>query len=288
MAKYFNLQLYADEGVSASDAMTQGEVTSVVSSNTGVQDTAADAESFDDLIKGRYKEDFDRVVQGIVQKRVAKSKADTELVGKLSPVVQLLGKNYGIDIDDIRKADLDQLIQKVTDDNRFYEDLAIQMGLSEEQAKKVYQTEQRNRQLEAQARERTEEDERRAAFANIVQQADAVKQLYPQFDLDQEMQNMDFLKMVMPYNQGGLGIPVENAYYALHKDELQRGAMQYAVQRTATQITDSIRSGANRPREAGLNSGVSVGNITVDPRNLSQAQREEIRKRVARGEKISF
>ncbi len=288
MAKYFNLQLYADEGVSASDAMTQGEVTSVVSSDTGVQDTAADAESFDDLIKGRYKEDFDRVVQGIVQKRVAKSKADTELVGKLSPVVQLLGKNYGIDIDDIRKADLDQLIQKVTDDNRFYEDLAIQMGLSEEQAKKVYQTEQRNRQLEAQARERTEEDERRAAFANIVQQADAVKQLYPQFDLDQEMQNMDFLKMVMPYNQGGLGIPVENAYYALHKDELQRGAMQYAVQRTATQITDSIRSGANRPREAGLNSGVSVGNITVDPRNLSQAQREEIRKRVARGEKISF
>lgn len=288
MAKYFNLQLYADEGVSASDAMTQGEVTDVVSSDVGVQDTAANAESFDDLIKGRYKEDFDKVVQGIVQKRVAKSKADTELVGKLSPVVQLLGKNYGIEIDDIRKADLDQLIQKVTDDNRFYEDLAIQMGLSEEQAKKVYQTEQRNRQLEAQARERTEEDERRAAFANIVQQSEAVKQMYPQFDLDAEMSNMEFLKMVMPYSQGGLGIPVETAYFALHKDELQRGAMQYAVQRTATQITDSIRSGATRPREAGLNSGTSVGNITVDPRNLSQAQREEIRKRVARGEKISF
>lgn len=288
--KFYDLQMFAeDEGVTASAAEMQSEVTGSegIPTDTGGQDTAA-VETFQDLIKGRYKDDFNQAVQGIVQKRLSKSKADTEFLNKLTPVIQLLGKNYGIDIEDVRKADVDVLTKHIMDDNRFYEDIASQMGLTEDQAKRVYQTEQRNRQLEAQERERTEEEQRRSAFANIIKQADELKVKYPMFDLDTEMGNVEFLKMVMPNSQGGLGIPVENAYYALHKDELQQGAMQYAVQRTAEQITDSIRSGAQRPREAGLNSNTAVGTITVDPRNLSAAQREELRKRVARGEKISF
>lgn len=288
--KFYDLQMFAEgEGVTASAAEMQSEVTGSegIPTDTGEQDTAA-VETFQDLIKGRYKDDFNQAVQGIVQKRLSKSKADTEFLNKLTPVIQLLGKNYGIDIEDVRKADVDVLTKHIMDDNRFYEDIASQMGLTEDQAKRVYQTEQRNRQLEAQERERTEEEQRRSAFANIIKQADELKVKYPMFDLDTEMGNVEFLKMVMPNSQGGLGIPVENAYYALHKDELQQGAMQYAVQRTAEQITDSIRSGAQRPREAGLNSNTAVGTITVDPRNLSAAQREELRKRVARGEKISF
>lgn len=288
--KFYDLQMFAEgEGVTASAAEMQSEVTGSegIPTDTGAQDTAA-VETFQDLIKGRYKDDFNQAVQGIVQKRLSKSKADTEFLNKLTPVIQLLGKNYGIDIEDVRKADVDVLTKHIMDDNRFYEDIASQMGLTEDQAKRVYQTEQRNRQLEAQERERTEEEQRRSAFANIIKQADELKVKYPMFDLDTEMGNVEFLKMVMPNSQGGLGIPVENAYYALHKDELQQGAMQYAVQRTAEQITDSIRSGAQRPREAGLNSNAAVGTITVDPRNLSAAQREELRKRVARGEKISF
>ena len=295
MAKtFFELQQFADEGVSVSDAGIQNVASAETGTGTSlavsadVQAAAAEEESFDSLIKGRYKDDFNNAVQGIVQKRLAKSKADTEYINKITPVMQLLGRNYGMDIDDIRKADLDALTQHIMDDNRFYEDLANQMGLSEDQAKQVYKTEQRNRQLEAQERERTEEDERRRAFAHIVAQADQVKQTYPQFNLDQEMANVEFLKMVMPNSQGGLGIPVETAYYALHKDELQGGAMQYAAQRTAEQITDSIRSGAQRPKEAGLNSNSGQGSLTVNPRNLSAAQREEIRRRVARGEKITF
>lgn len=293
--KFYDLQQFADEGVTASDAGMQsvGEVANegtgtIPEVSTNEQTATADVESFDSLIKGRYKDDFNKAVQGIVQRRLSKSKADTDFVNKLEPVIQLLGRNYGMDIEDIRKADLDALSQHVMDDNRFYEELASQMGLSEDQAKRVYKTEQRNRQLEAQERERTAEDERRQAFSNIIQQADVLKQQYPGFDLDTEMSNPEFLKMVMPYNQGGLGIPVETAYFALHKDELQKGAMQYAVQRTAEQITDSIRSGAQRPKEAGLNSNAGNGSLTVNPRNLSAAQREEIRRRVARGEKISF
>lgn len=293
--KFFDVQQFAEEGetVQAAAVQSVGEVVSTGEGtapdvSTEEQTATAVEESFDRLIKGRYKDDFNDAVQKIVKQRLSKSKADTDFVNKIGPMIQLLGRNYGLDIDDIRKANLDELTQHVMDDNRFYEELASQMGLSEDQAKRVYRTEQRNKQLEAQEAERTAEEERRQAFAHIIAQADVVKKTYPQFDLDQEMSNVEFVKMVMPNSQGGLGIPVETAYYALHKDELQQGAMQYAVQRTAEQITDSIRSGAQRPKEAGLSSNAGSGSLTVNPRNLSAAQREEIRKRVARGEKISF
>lgn len=286
----FDLQLFAEEnmgGESVQDATVQGEA-SVDSTDTTGQDATVEQESFDSLINGRYKNDFNQRVEGILKKRLAKSKKDTELIDRIGPALQLIGKNYGMDIEDIRKADIDALIQAAMNDNRFYEDIAAQMGLSEDQAKRVYQTEQRNKQLEKQEQERNEELEQRQVFANLVKQGDALKQKYPSFDLDREMQNEEFLKMVIPTSKGGLGIPMENAFYALHKDEIERGAMQYAVQRTAEQISNSIQAGAARPREAGLSSQVGNGSLTVNPRNLSKEQREEIRKRVQRGEKISF
>lgn len=286
----FDLQLFAEEsmgGESVQDATVQGEA-SVDSTDTTGQDATVEQESFDSLINGKYKNDFNQRVEGILKKRLAKSKKDTELIDRIGPALQLIGKNYGMDIEDIRKADIDALIQAAMNDNRFYEDIAAQMGLSEDQAKRVYQTEQRNKQLEKQEQERAEELEQRQVFANLVKQGDALKQKYPSFDLDREMQNEEFLKMVIPTSKGGLGIPMENAFYALHKDEIERGAMQYAVQRTAEQISNSIQAGAARPREAGLSSQVGNGSLTVNPRNLSKEQREEIRKRVQRGEKISF
>lgn len=286
----FDLQLFAEEsmgGESVQDATVQGEA-SVDSTDTTGQDATVEQESFDSLINGRYKNDFNQRVEGILKKRLAKSKKDAELIDRIGPALQLIGKNYGMDIEDIRKADIDALIQAAMNDNRFYEDIAAQMGLSEDQAKRVYQTEQRNKQLEKQEQERNEELEQRQVFANLVKQGDALKQKYPSFDLDREMQNEEFLKMVIPTSKGGLGIPMENAFYALHKDEIERGAMQYAVQRTAEQISNSIQAGAARPREAGLSSQVGNGSLTVNPRNLSIEQREEIRKRVQRGEKISF
>ncbi len=284
----FDLQLFAEESMGGEPVQAATGQYEAAPVGGNEQDATVDQESFDSLIKGRYKNDFNAAVEGIVKKRLAKSKRDTDLVDRLGPAFQLLAKNYGMDVDDIRKADIDLFLQKAMDDNRFYEDIAAQMGLSEDQAKRVYQTEQRNKQLERQEQERAEEIEQRQVFANLVKQGDALKQKYPSFDLDTEMQNEEFLKMVIPTSKGGLGIPMENAFYALHKDEIERGAMQYAVQRTAEQISNSIQAGAARPREAGLQSGTPNGSLTVNPRNLSKAQRDEIRKRVQRGEKITF
>lgn len=285
----FDLQLFfAEESMGGEQAQVATVQDGAAPVESIEQDATVDQESFDSLINGKYKDDFNQRVEGILKKRLAKSKRDTDMIDRLGPAIQLLGKNYGMDIDDIRKMDVDMFLQKAMDDNRFYEDIAMEMGLSEDQAKRVYQTEQRNKQLEKQEQERAEEIEQRQVFANLVKQGDALKQKYPNFDLDVEMQNEEFLKMVIPTSKGGLGIPMENAFYALHKDEIERGAMQYAVQRTAEQISSSIRAGANRPREAGLQSGAPNGSLTVNPKNLSKEQRDEIRKRVQRGEKITF
>ena len=65
------------------------------------QVAAAQTESFDELIRGKYKQDFDARVQAIVQDRLKNSKKSDETLSKLQPVLPMLGSQYGIDASDI-------------------------------------------------------------------------------------------------------------------------------------------------------------------------------------------
>jgi hypothetical protein len=86
-----------------------------------------------------------------------------------------------------------------------------------------------------------------------------------------------------------IGISVEDAYYAIHRNEIQTAAMQVTAQKTAEKISNAIASGSRRPDESGAGSQApSVS--TFDYRNASREQREALKKRIneaaARGEKL--
>ena len=79
------------------------------------------------------------------------------------------------------------------------------------------------------------------------------------------------------------GFSVKEAFDALHISELlnaQKKAQQESILR-------EIRLRGLRPDEAAL-SGYGSFSPSIDPRNLTQAQRAEIRERVRRGERITF
>jgi hypothetical protein len=86
-----------------------------------------------------------------------------------------------------------------------------------------------------------------------------------------------------------VGISVEDAYYAVHRNEIQTASMQIAAQKTAEKLSNAIQSGSRRPDESGVSSQApSVS--TFDYRNASRDQREALKKRIrdaaARGEKL--
>lgn len=226
--------------------------------------------------------EYNKNMQSVVQSRLKTAKGAEEKLGKITPSLELLARKYGLDPANI---DYDALAKKINDDDGYYEDKALSMGVSVETAKKIDQQERdtaRARREEA----RTIEDQRlRAHFDKITREGEALKKVFPKFDLRTELQNPAFARMTSP----NVGISVEDAYYAVHRKEIQAAAMQATAQRTAQHISQSIQAGSRRPDEAGASSQApSV--TTFDYSKASPEQRaafkKDLRERMARGEKV--
>ena len=123
----------------------------------------------------------------------------------------------------------------------------------------------------------------RRHFAELTQQGEELKQVFPDFDLMAEMQNPAFVRMTAP----GTGVSVKDAFYAVHGEDIQRESMQYAAQQAGRRIAASVQAGASRPVENGIQ-GASPVMIGVDIRGMNKKQREEYRRRIRSGEIINF
>ena len=124
-----------------------------------------------------------------------------------------------------------------------------------------------------------------AHFLGLERQAEAMREVFPDFDLRAALHDPAFARMTAP----DVGIRVEDAWYALHRDEIQSAAMQVAAQRTAQMISDSIRSGRMRPSENGTRPQ-GAGITGFDYRAATPEQRSALKKRIreaaSRGEKL--
>ena len=115
----------------------------------------------------------------------------------------------------------------------------------------------------------------------LEQQGEAMKKPFPNFDLRTELKNPVFVRMTSP----NVGISVEDAYYAVHRNEIQTAAMQVTAQKTAQKISNAIQAGSRRPNENGT-SGQAPSVTTFDYRSMGPQQRDALKKRIRSGEKI--
>lgn len=99
-----------------------------------------------------------------------------------------------------------------------------------------------------------------------------------------EMQNPTFVKLTAP----GVGLHVRTAYEVVHREQLRGAEMQFAAQKSAERMANAVRANGMRPVENGMNSQQTASPVKTDPRTLTKADRAEIKRRVANGEKIVF
>ena len=265
-------------------AAQKAEETNVVSAPT--QDTPTEETketparmSWDEIMKDP---EYNAKMQETMRNRLKTAKTAEENLNKLTPTIELLARKYNLDPNNI---DYEALNKAVNDDDDYYENKALEMGVSVETAKKIDRQERDNAREQAQAERTIQEQKIQQHFIKLEQQAEAMKKVFPNFDLRTELQNPAFARMTHP----NVGISVEDAYYAVHRNEIQTASMQVAAQKTAEKISNAIQAGSRRPDEAGTSSQApSVS--TFDYRNASREQREALKKRIrdaaARGEKL--
>lgn len=252
---------------------------------TAVQETASNEDkgqtrpTFKELIEGEYKEEYGQQIQQIIRQRF-KANAETEdKLNRLNPIMEILGRKYNVD-----PTDIDSLTKAIDDDDSLYEDEAIERGMSVESLKMVKKMEQENTQLKQREQANIAEQQMRTHFETLVRQTEQAKQLYPALDLQAEMKNPVFARLTSP----AVGIDVRTAYEVVHRDEMRGAEMQYAAQKSAERMANAIRSGSMRPMENGLQGQQSNAPVKTDPKSLTRADREEIKRRVRLGEKIIF
>lgn len=231
---------------------------------------------FEALIKGEFKDLYDARMQDTIQKRLKGTKETVDKYNELTPTLEMLAKKYGVDASDIKA-----LNKAIEEDDSYYEEEAMEKGISVEQLKAVKKMERENTELKRQMSERNSRERAERDVAEWMKQAEEAKRSFPNLDLGEELKNPQFIALLKS------GVGVETAYFALHNRELVPQAMQYTAKAVEQKLTNKVIANGARPTENGIKSQSSVI-VKSDVSQLSKADREEIIRRVARGEKIKF
>ncbi len=226
--------------------------------------------------------EYNKQMQAVVQSRLRSAKTAEEALAKMTPALEVLARKHG---QDPANPDYDALAKAINDDDAYYEDKALEMGVSVETAKRMDQQERDTARQQREEARNLEQQKLQNHFMKLEQQGEALKKVFPKFDLRTELQNPVFARMTSP----NVGVSVEDAYHAVHRKEIMAAGMQVTAQQTAEKISNAIQAGSRRPDENGT-SGQSASVTTFDYSKASREQREalkaQIRAAAARGEKL--
>jgi hypothetical protein len=234
---------------------------------------------FKALLEGEYKSEAQEWAQSTIKERLKGAKEAEAVLNKLQPALEALITKHGLE-----SGDLDGLVKKITDDDSLYEDEALERGIPVETLKEMKALERQSKEYQRMQAENQQRQLMQAHFQKLSEQANAAKQLYPGFDLRQELANPTFARLTHP----SVGIDVRTAYEIAHRDEIQPRAMAAVAQQTQQKISASVQAGASRVSENGLKPSGGAVSLSDDPRNWSRAERQKIAERARRGERITF
>ena len=282
-----NLQLFAEGGSGdggTGSAGTTGATGTAAVSQTSITDadgtTATNINreaEFEKLIKGEYKDLYDARMQDTIKNRLKGHKETAAKLEALTPTLETLARKYGVDVSDI-----DALNKAIEADDAYYEEEALEKGITVEQLKQFKKMERENAELKKLRDEQNAKEAAEKKVAGWMEESKQVKAIYPQFDLKGEMQNPKFVELLrVP------GVDVRTAYELTHKDEIIAGAMQFTAKTVEKKIADKIAANGARPTENGLNSQ-SASLSKSDVSQLSKADILDIQRRIARGEKVDL
>ena len=235
-------------------------------------------QAFEELIKGEYKEEFSKRTQGIIDERFKKMKGMESELATHNEIIKRLSEKYGTDAKDTKA-----LLKAIDGDESFYEQEALEKGLTVKQLKELKQLERENAEFKAAKEEAERKEKSEQIYSDWLKQGNEFAEKYgiKDFDLSVEVQNPDFCRLIES------GISIESAYISTHLDDMIGGVMAQTADNVRKSIAQNITDRQGRPSENGASS-LNSQIFKTDVSKLTRADRDEIERRVMRGETITF
>lgn len=306
-ARFFILQLFADGGAEGATGADTGATEAVAASqpgakeklpityldevkeDDGAEESAAETQEaeeeqspdldaeFEALIKkgGKYAEVYEKKFRSALSGRMKENKEQEENRNKQMQVIQKIAQVYGKDADDI-----DGINAAIDADDNFYSQAAMDAGMSVEAFKELNQIRAENAVYKKAHDEQIQRAEAEKTYNRWLSESEQVKELYPGFDLNAEIQNPVFAGLLRN------GFPVLNAFQAAHIDDIVPQAMQAAAKGAEQKLSKSIAANHARPTE---NAGSRGATATAhrDVASLSEEELDEI-DRLSRQRRITL
>ena len=277
-----------------------GEGLAAADENKGTEDGAGEHEDLEAEFKkliskdGKFKGVYENLTKGIISERLRSEREKMRAAQRdasvpsaaseaQSNIFTELARQYKLEA-----TDYEGIAKALFEDKARLEAEAAERGMSSEEFSKVKQVEIENsrlRRAEAQrlaneqAQKKAAESERR--YRGWLAEGAELKKLYPEFDLETEAKNPEFLKSLRA------GIPMRRVYEGLHHEELLTSAMAKTAERVEKGVVDKQKANAQRPIEGGTASKASTVHKTR-VEDLTAEDIQNIVKQAESGKTISF
>lgn len=230
--------------------------------------------AFRELMQGEYRAEFEQSIQRAVQASVQQLMGDDSPLGGL---LDALAEQYGTQPGDLPA--LMQAVQQGKKDEDYYENLAVEKGISVKLAKEMDA-------LESELDRRRSEEERQQRQAEIQRihakwdaEAQRLHQMDPEFDIREAMQIPAFATILKS------GADMETAYKAAYFDRIMARNTATTAQEVEKGVAERIRQRGARPAENGTHPG-GAATLKTDVSKLTKAQCEELERQVRMGKTI--
>ena len=233
-------------------------------------------EDFEALIRGEYREEFQKRTQRIIDKRFKQQGELENTLKSHDELLTVLAQKYGVDSRDAKA-----IMDAINKDDSFYEQEALDKGLSVKQLKEIKQLERDNASLRKAQEEAESKRHTDQIYSEWLNESEELKNKYglDSFNLESEIQNPEFIKLLAG------GISLESAYKAIHFDDMVGGAMAHTAATVKEKMANNIASRSGRPTENGVSSQ-STSNFKTDVNKMTKADRAKIMREVQKGANV--
>ena len=276
---------FADQGDADDDLFSydgQSNASSA-SPNENESPDGDDYQVFREKYKDRIEEEQGQRIQEAIQRRFKNQQSYEDSYNSLIDGLAPLFLKYGLD-----GSDIDGLTKALAEDDSLLEDTAFNEGLTPEAVRERLKVNQENARLQKELdRIRQQQQEEQASrdayrqFNEWQKEAEELKEIYPNFDLNAELENEEFRDDLV-----NSGKSLRKVYEAAHLEEIIAGAIQTAANRTRESVINNVKARGMRPAENGTRSG-SVS-VKKNVNELTDKDIDKIIRRVQAGETISF